>query len=160
MFYPGYPTLDSEAFTHLFTYLFLPQCLWRFWRANLDGNGRKTERQKAGSPFIHEYTLGTSKSGIDFLDRMFLCSKSAVSRKIFVINLTRVVSFCDGRVVSKGSLGDDDYGGKLIRWWITDPYFHQLLTSHRWVARWSPLKPNQNSSKSGVNRKLYARDTL
>ena len=59
--------------------------------------------------------MGTSKSGIDFLDRMFLCSKSAVSRKIFVINLTRVVSFCDGRVVSKGSLGDDDYGGKLIR---------------------------------------------
>lgn len=73
------------------------------------------QREKAGSPFIHEYTLGTFKSGIDFLDRMFLYSKSAVSRKIFVINPTKAVSFCDGKVVSKGSLGDDDYGGKLVR---------------------------------------------
>ena len=64
--------------------------------------GGKTER-KAGSPFIHEYTLGAFKSGIDFLDKMFLCSKSAVSRKIFVINPTKAVSFCDGKVVSKGS---------------------------------------------------------
>ena len=59
--------------------------------------------------------MGTFKSGIDFLDRMFLCSKSAVSRKIFVINPTKAVSFCDGKVFSKGSLGDDNSGGILVR---------------------------------------------
>lgn len=50
--------------------------------------------------------MGTPRG--DFLDKSFLCSKSAVSRKLFVSNPTKAVSLCHGKMVSKGNLGEDD----------------------------------------------------
>lgn len=63
---------------------------WR-WKKN-------RERERDGFPFIHEYELGAFKNGKDFPDMIFLCSKSAVSRKLFVINPMKAVSLCDGKM--------------------------------------------------------------
>ena len=107
MFCPGYPTLDSEA---LLIYLFCPNASedsGEQIQMEMGEKQRKTERD--GFSFIHEYALGAFKNGKDFPDMIFLCSKSAVSRKLFVINPMKAVSLCDGKTASKGSLdGDDD----------------------------------------------------